>query len=147
MGKKQTNQVLTAAILASLSGDATITSTGDIFDKTLPEGHTPESVNALCDHIVDFSASGVEALGLHAVKSMAADKKLEEVTGSVPMGRIGAVEIVTKRMIENTPPGAEAPIQTYGSTRLKVIFSPGSDKSDFSAAKSAIKVAAKAALS
>lgn len=147
MSKKQTNQVLTSAILASLSGGATIASEGDIFYKTLPDGHTKETVDSLCDHIEDFSACGVEALGLHAVKTLAKDKKLDEVTGSVGMGRVGSVETVTKRMIENTPPGAEAPIQTFGSTRVKVIFQPGENNAAMKAAKSAIKTAAKEALS
>lgn len=113
-----------------------VKSSGDPFNDNLPEGITPEIVDTVASYTNQFVVEGYEALGKAGVNALKADKKLDEATGTLGLGKFGSLDTVTKRESTSTPPNGE-PVTTYGGTRLKVTFSPG--EQGLGSAKSAIK--------
>ena len=70
MSRAKRDENLVNAIASSLSKvtDGVISSDGDVFNSNLPEGLTPETVEAVSNYTTAFVASGLEAVGKAACR-------------------------------------------------------------------------------
>ena len=87
MSRAKRDENLVNAIASSLSKvtDGVISSDGDVFNSNLPEGLTPETVEAVSNYTTAFVASGLEAVGKAAVSAMEEDKQLNDVSAEISM--------------------------------------------------------------
>lgn len=80
---------MSKVIGASLTSDkkeGTIVAAPDVFEKTLPETLTMETVNAVREHNTTFVAAGAHAFGTAAIDLMSSNKKLDRVAVEMGMG-------------------------------------------------------------
>lgn len=132
----ETNKDLIKQIYDSIDGEPGVLAdkNSDVFNKNLPEGHTPESVETLTNYVRRYAPCARAAIGMKATEQMASNKDLSSVVGTVSMGSMGSVTVDVDRSREVTPPpkeGEEAKtIEVKGSTRVKVTFDGGEKSSD-----------------
>lgn len=74
-----------------------ITGEDNIFESTLPEDLTMETVNKVSDHNTTFVAAGVHAMGSLAVEAMKDHSHLNEATGSIKMGGKDTLDVNIER--------------------------------------------------
>lgn len=146
MAKLKSNPEIVEKIKASFTGIETGKgkSEGDIFNETLPEGLTAETVKAVSDHVTVFTAAGMEAAGTAVAAAMKKDKKLDMVDVTVPLGDFGNATYGIYREKEVTVPPAEKggePTKKlqYGSTKVDVTFVAGKNSGLLGQARAAIK--------
>ncbi len=148
MSRAKRDENLVNAIASSLSKvtDGVISSDGDVFNSNLPEGLTPETVEAVSNYTTAFVASGLEAVGKAAVSAMEKDKKLNDVSAEIPMGAFGNVGYGVTRSREAVVPGTDKTTTVYGGTKVNVAFVAGKNAGQLAAAKRSIKEMAEEAL-
>jgi len=137
---KEALAALADKIHASLTGKDEISSEGDVFNDNLPEGLTPEVVDGVNDYVTGFSAAAVSAMGRYGVETMKKDKKLEDVSGTVPMGSFGVVECSVNRSTDMKVAGRD--ITVKGGTTVGVKFNAGKNAGALAAARRDIKTLA-----
>lgn len=144
--KAKHNPEIVKAIAASLVGIETGngTSEGDVFNATLPEGLTPDTVEAVNNHVTTFVASGMEAVGNAALAAMKKDKKLDIVNANIGLGAFGSADYGVHRNKEITIPPAEkggTPEKGFqpGASSVKVTFQAGKNSGLLGKARTAIK--------
>ena len=153
MAKKVLNEVLVAAVAASLTGKETMTSEGDVFNGNLPKdatddlpnGLTPAIVESVVGYTSDFVAAGTRAVRDVALAAMKKDKKLTDVQASIPMGAVGSMSIDINKSREGTPPGSTEKQTYFGGNTVKVRFSPGEGNTLLNGERAGIKSAFKEA--
>lgn len=94
------NRIL-ADISVSDSGLATIAA--DVYDKTLPDGLTPDIVKAVSDHNTNFVAAGTYAFGTAALDAMGKSTAFDKVEGVMPAGYKDTLGLVTHRKLVTGP--------------------------------------------
>jgi hypothetical protein len=102
----------------------------DIYDKNLPEGLTPAVVKQLHEHNSVFASAGVHRFGVEAVKALAENKTLDQVTGTVPFGHKDTLSITTSRSV-TTGTGEKQRVDygvTVGTITNKATHSAGQMK-------------------
>lgn len=145
MSKVAKNEELISKITESLTTEGgVISSTGSVYNDNLPEGLTPETVEAVSDYTTSFVASGMEAVGHAAIKAMVADKAINQVTADIGMGAFGSVAYSVDRSKEYSPKGEVVVVK--GMPKADVIFEAGKNSGQLAAAKRLIKEIAKDAL-
>jgi hypothetical protein len=101
----------------------------DLFEKTLPEGLTMESVKAVQDHILNFSDGGTLALGEAGIEHLKAHPDLAFVTMKVKLGRDQLSGSFTRTAnYRNVSTGA--PIVKFGVSDTKLVIGKNSKRKD-----------------
>lgn len=139
MAKKVLNETLVTAITATLVGTESITSDGDAFNSNLPEGLTPETVEAVAGYTADFVAAGTEAIKGKALEAMKKDKKLTDVSGTIALGAMGSMSVDINKSREGTPPGSTEKQTYFGGNKVAVKFAPGESNSVLNSVRASIK--------
>lgn len=86
---------MTKQISVKKSGDVEIAE--NLFESTLPEGMTMDTVTAVRQHTANFIAAGQYTFGRAAVDAMSKNKDLNEVSASVSLGCKDTVEYSVER--------------------------------------------------
>lgn len=98
-----------------------ITAPKGTFEETLPEGLTMDQVNDVYKHIGLVSPAFVKAFGDKSQAAMESDKKLEQTTGKLDIGRWANVEGTYKRTEERRKsPADPTMITVHGATSVKI---------------------------
>lgn len=144
MSRAKHSPELVEAIKKSLTGTESITSEGNVYDDNLPEGLTPDTVEAVSNYTTTFVASSVEAVGDMALQAMKKDKKLDQVEAEIKLGAFGKTDISVIREKEITIPprekGGEASKKIQpGVTQVSVDFVAGRNSGLLGKARAAIK--------
>lgn len=145
MSRAKRDENLVNAITNSLRPvtDGTMPSEGDVFNSNLPEGLTPETMEAASNYVTAFVASGREAVGKAAVDAMVKDKNLNHVTAEIQMGAFGSVGYGVTRSHEATVPGTDKTTTVYGGTKVNVAFVAGKNAGQMAASSRLVKEYAK----
>lgn len=73
------------------TANKSVKTTDGVYEANLPEGLTMPIVTQVSEYNTDFVAASAYAFGQVAVKAMAADKTLDQLTGTIPMAGKDAV--------------------------------------------------------
>lgn len=84
-----------------------------VFNKHLPEGHTPDTVKELVDYTSSFAAAGVAAMGRVAADKLATNGDMKVINADISMGHMGSTSPTFFREKEvSIPQGkGEAPLK------------------------------------
>jgi hypothetical protein len=93
---------ISEALVLSENNSITEKSPGDIYARHLPEGVTVSVVNQIADYNARFVPIAAHAVGVVAVKAMAENKEIVEVSGVVKMGENDKAEYLVSRSRERT---------------------------------------------
>lgn len=104
------------AALAAETGDHR-NAGSEVFEKNLPEGHTPETVKELDLYRVDFAAGALAAVGDVAVAAAAADPSKTTMSATIGMAAGEKLEVGYQHVKTGRVPGKEE--GTEGSTYTK----------------------------
>ena len=136
---------LKTAIIASLKGEESITSEGQVFNDNLGLAElTVETVDKVNEYVTNFSAAGMEAVGDYALATMKKNMELNNIVGQIEAGSFGNVKYsITGKAIVNIPPSEKGGEVTkgvsFGQTRMSLDFVAGSGGAGLSSIKKAIK--------
>lgn len=121
---------------------------GSLYEANLPEGLTPEIVNAVSDYNTTFVAAGAHACGKMAVEAMAKDKTVTEITGQIKMGKRDKVgyTIARSKEYENRLAGDGVKTEKFGVVTTSYEVQGGTNKGQLKAVRNLIGELANAAL-
>jgi hypothetical protein len=92
----------------------------DLYERTLPEDLTMETVTKVTDHNTTFIAAATDAAGKLAVKAMKENKDLQRATVPFNMGVRDQVTVsVDRKATYPNPQKPEEPIVKFGATTVK----------------------------
>lgn len=142
------NEDLAKAIQSSLSASvdgevANVASEGDVFDKHLPEGLTPEVVSKVDNYVTDFAAAAASAAGAFGNELMVKEAGVQTIRTSIPMGSFGgSANFSQKREVERSVPGSDKKVTVYGGMSADIEFTAGQNSGALGKALRATKAAA-----
>lgn len=138
------DQIGAAIQIDTKAGTATVTE--GLYDKTLPDGLTPEVVKAVSDHNTTFVAAGTLAFGKASVEAMKGSKKLETLELDIPMGHKDNLGLHTSRNVTVTAPGSDTKIEKFGVVKATYEVRAGKNGGQLKAARQTVADLAVAAL-
>lgn len=128
--------------------EGSVTAADDIYEKTLPEGLTMDTVNAVGDHLKTFVPAAAHAFGKSAFEAMKAHKGTERVLTDIHLGKNDKLSLASDRKSVTHPPGdATKEIVTYNRVTVSLDLRAGKSGSQLKAVRSEMNELAMAALS
>lgn len=116
----------------------------DLFEKTLPEDLSIDTVRQVSKHNSTFVAAATQAFGNLSIAAMAGNKKLEETTVTIPMVAKDTLSVSMKRSktwTNHLTPGAE-PVVKFGVVSQDYAVTGGKNSGQLKAVKQALYEAA-----
>lgn len=92
------------------------------FEKTLPEGVSVGQVMAVTTHFANLAPAMNKAAGEASIDAMSKNKKLDEVTVSMPITGKDTLDTVTKRSIPTRNPSTGEKGVKYGASATAFNF-------------------------
>ena len=128
--------------------EGTVTAASGIFEKTLPENLTMETVNAVGDHLKVFVPAAAHAFGQASFEAMKAHKGTERVLLDIEIGNKDKLSLTSERKRVTHPPGdATKEIITYNAVSASLDIRAGKSGSQFKAVRAEMNELAMSALS
>lgn len=113
------NGVITLAseIAPKLSIDDNGVGTTDdsLFESTLPEGVTLDTVKTVQKHITKFTDSVGLAFGEKSIETMKANKDIQRTTLRVPVGNMTTSALVDRKKIVSNPQDRSKPLEFHAN--------------------------------
>ena len=119
--------------------DHAITVPLDVFNRSLPEGITPELVAAVAAHQSQYTQGAVLAAGEAAVDYMRGNAQVNAVPFTIAFGAGNSMTGVVNREQVFMPPKGGDPITSHGVMSSLSFEMPGFNRDDFSTVRSHLK--------
>jgi hypothetical protein len=124
----------------------TATAAADIYEKTLPESLTMETIRSVRDHNTAFVAAGAHAFGTMAINAMKGQKDCKELNITMGMGdRDKVSHHVARQKVFTDHMHGGAEIVKYGVVSTSLEVTAGKNSGQLKVVKAAIGAQALAA--